>query len=288
MLSKYGILIASAASLLALIGCNSTDNQNVIAPVNTAVEATVNGSPITASRVDLMAKQKAEHGQSGNAELRKGIIDQLAMQLILSQEAIKAGLDKSPEVADQIALAQQSLLAKAFVQDYLNSHPVTDDMLKAEYEKVKGQMAGVEYRARQILVENEADAKDIIAKLKKNPKAFESLAKEKSKDLGSGSKGGDLGWFDSRSMNPEVEAVIKRLAKGQIADEPVKSPNGYHVILLEDSRQKQPPTLEQTKSVLQQRVRQQNLKKMLDALKANAKIEIVQVVTPATPSDKKN
>jgi peptidyl-prolyl cis-trans isomerase C len=285
---KSGILIASTASLLILSGCNFADTPKAVTPTNSAVEATVNGTPITASRVDLLVKQKAEHGQPGNAELRKGIIDQLAMQFILSQEAIKAGLDKSPEVADQIALAQQSLLAKAFVQDYFNSHPVTDDMLQTEYEKIKGQMAGIEYKARQILVENETDAKDIIAKLKRNPRAFESLAKEKSKDLGSKVKGGDLGWFDSRSIAPEMGAVIAKLAKDQFTDEPVKSPNGYHVILLEDSRQKQPPTFEQAKSMLQQQVRQQNLKKMLDDLKAKAKIEITQVVTPTTPGDKRN
>jgi len=85
---------------------------------------------------------------------------------------------------DRIDLNKQSILANAFIQDYLKNSPVSDDILKAEYEKLKGQMAGSEYKARHILVEKEADAKDIIAKLRKNPKSFESLAKEKIKRPG--------------------------------------------------------------------------------------------------------
>jgi len=161
---------------------------------------------------------------------------------------------------------------------------VTDDMLKAEYEKIKGQMGGTEYKARHILVDKEADAKDIIAKVKKNPAAFAALAKEKSKDPGSKANGGDLGWFDARGMVPEFGAAVAQLAKGAITDVPVKSQFGYHVIMLEDTRAKAVPPLEQVKQGLQQQVQQQNLKKLFDDLKAKAKIDIVQAPAPAAPA----
>jgi len=227
----------------------------------------------------MLAKQR--HGQHESPEMRKEIIEQLSTQFLLSQEAIKKGLDKTPEVSDRIDLSQQSILANAFIQDYLKNSPVSDDMLKAEYEKIKGQMTGSEYKARHILVEKEADAKDIIAKLKKNPKAFESLAKEKSKDDGSKANGGELGWFDPSGMVPEFGAAVAKLAKDKFTEEPVKSQFGYHVILLEDSRPKMIPPLDRIKSELQQQVQQQNLKKLFDDLKAKAKIEIVQAAVPA-------
>ncbi|MFC6519829.1 peptidylprolyl isomerase [Undibacterium arcticum] len=156
------------------------------------------------------------------------------------------------------------------------THPVTDDMLKAEYEKIKTQMGGNEYKARHILVEKEAEAKDIIAKLKKDPKTFEALAKEKSKDPGSKVNGGDLGWFDPRRMVPEFGAAVAKLEKGKFTEEPVKSQFGYHIILLEDSRMKEAPPFEQIKPGLIQKARQQSLQKFLDETKATAKIEIVQ------------
>ena len=284
MLTNSRIPMVSAVFMLTLCACNPTDHSKAAASPKTAVAATVNGTAISEKRVDMLVKQRAAQGQADNSELRKGVIEDLSMQLLISQEAIKKGLDKTPDVSDQIDLIQQSILSNAFVQDYLKNSPVSDDMLKAEYEKIKSQLAGGEYKARHILVENEADAKDIIAKLRKNPKAFESLAKEKSKDPGSKDNGGDLGWFETRGMVPEFGAAVAKLAKGKFTEEPVKSKFGYHVILLEDSRPKEVPTFDQIKPALQQQVQQQNLRKLLDDLKAKAKIEIVQAAAPAIPS----
>ena len=274
MLYQSRILIISAVSLMTLSACNPTDKPKA------AIAATVNGAAISESRVEILLKQGGAQGQPDTPELRKKVIDQLSMQLLISQEALKKGIDKKPEVLDQLDLTRQSILANAFVEDYLKNNPVSDDMLKAEYEKIKAQMSGDEYKARHILVEQEAEARDIIAKLKKNPKAFESLAKAKSKDSGSKANGGDLGWFDPRAMVPEFGAAVATLTKGKFTEEPVKSQFGYHVILLEDSRPKMIPPLDQVKSQLQQQIQQQNLKKMFDDLKAKAKIEIVQVAAP--------
>jgi peptidyl-prolyl cis-trans isomerase C len=282
MFIKSRTLLAGAAALLTLIACSSNDSPQGAAPVKDAVAATVNGTPISESLVGLMLKQRADLGRPTSAEARNQFIDSLAMQLIITQEAMKKGLDKAPEVSSRIELSRQSALVDAFVQDYLKNNPVSDDMLKAEYDKIKAQASGAEYKARHILVEQEAEAKDIIARLKKNPKTFEALAKEKSKDRGSKGNGGDLGWFDPRGMVPEFGAAVAKLAKGKFTEEPVKSQFGYHVILLEDSRPRQVQPLEQIKPALAQQAQQQNLKKLFDEMKAKAKIEIVQAPAPAS------
>ena len=268
---KSRILLASAVSLLILGACNSK-NGNTSATGDIA--ATVNGTPISKFSVDQIVGQRSAMGQPDSPETRKAIINQLAMQLLVSQEAIKKNLDKTPEVSDQIKLAQQSILANAFVQDYMKNNPVTDDMLKAEYDKVKAQMSGTEYKARHILVDKEDVAKTIIAKLKKNAKLFDSLAKQYSKDPGSKDKGGELGWFDPRGMVPEFGAAVARLAKGKFTLEPVKTQYGYHVILLEDTRTNEAPTFEQVKPQLAKQVQQENIKKLIDDMMAKAKIEI--------------
>jgi peptidyl-prolyl cis-trans isomerase C len=282
MCIKSRILLAGAVSLLALTACSSNDSPQGAAPAKDAVAATVNGTPISESLVGLMLKQRADLGRPANTEARNQFIDGLAMQLLITQEAVKKGLDKAPEVSSRIELSRQSALVEAFVQDYFKNNPVSDDMLKAEYDKIKAQASGAEYKARHILVEQEAEAKDIIARLKKNPKTFEALAKEKSKDRGSKINGGDLGWFDPRGMVPEFGAAVAKLAKGKFTEEPVKSQFGYHVILLEDSRPQQVQPLEQIKPALTQQVQQQNLKKLFDEMKAKAKIEIVQAPAPAS------
>ncbi len=278
---QYRILLAGAACVLTLVGCNSADSVSGATPAKDAVAATVNGAPISEHLVDMMLKQRTDLGRTAGAEVRSGFIDRLATQVVITQEAVKKGLDKVPDISAKLELSRQSILVDAYVQDYFKHNAVSDDMLKAEYEKFKTQAAGTEYKARHILVENEADAKDIIARLKKNPKAFEALAKEKSKDNGSKGKGGDLGWFDPRGMVPEFGAAVGQLAKGKFTEEPVKSNFGYHVILLEDSRPKQVPPLEQIKSELTQHVQQQNMKKVFDDMKAKAKIEIMQAAAAA-------
>ena len=205
---------------------------------------------------------------------------------ILTQEALKKGFDKKADVQGQIDLARQGVLIGAYLNDYVKTHPITDEQIKKEYAVITAKLGNKEYKARHILVEKEAEARDIVAKLKSNPKAFDALAMEKSKDPGSKGKGGDLGWFDPRGMVPEFGAAVAKLAKGKFTEVPVKSQFGYHVILLEDSRAKQPPPLEQIKPMLQQQVQQQNLKKLLDDTKTKAKIEIAAAAVPAVASPK--
>ncbi len=279
---KSGILLVGAASLLILGACNQgKDAKSADSAAGGPAAATVNGAPISQSTVDAIVKQAASSGRPDTPETRKAIIDQLALQMVIAQEAIKKGLDKSPEVMEQVEVMKQSVLANAYVQDFVKSNPVTEEALKAEYERVKATVSGTEYKARHILVEKEAEAKDIIAKLKKDPAAFAKLAAEKSKDPGSKDKGGDLGWFDVRRMVPEFGAAVSKLEKGKFTEEPVKTQFGYHVILLEDSRPIEAPPLEEVTPQLKQQLAQQGWQKQIDALKTAAKIEIVGAAASA-------
>ena len=265
MLIKSRVVLTSVLALLAVSACTSKDAEKPVAGVSApkgstaAIAATVNGTVISQKLVEMILKQQAQQGMPDNTESRKMIIDSLATQLILSQEAAKKGLDKTSDIADQLEMTRQSILAEAYVQDYMKSNTITDDMLTAEYDKIKAQASGSQYKARHILVEKEADAKD---------------------------KGGDLGWFDSRSMVPEFGAAVTTLEKDKFTEEPVKSKFGYHVILLEDTRPNPIPTLDQVKPGLTQQVQQQNFVKMVEDMKAKATIEITAapVVTPVAPS----
>ena len=281
--SNPRILLASAVSLLVLSACNPDDKaKSAAAPaVKEPAAATVNGIAIAKSRVDMIVQQGLAAGQPDSPEARKGIIEKLAMQTLAADEAIKKGLDKSPEIMAQIDLIRQSVLANAFVQDLMKNSTASDDMLKAEYEKIKATITGTEYKARHILVEKEADAKDIIAKLKKDPGLFEKLAMEKSKDAGSKVRGGELGWFDLSRMVPEFGSAVSKLEKGAITQKPVKTRFGYHVIQLEDTRPIEAPPFEEVKPQLAQHLQQQNVQKQMEDLKAKAKIEIVDAPAAA-------
>ena len=288
-LTKSAKILASAASLLALTACSpATDSKPAEQASKDPAAATVNGMAISQRTVDAIAKQGVGAGRPDTAETRKVIIDQIALQMLAAEAAVKKGLDKTPEIADQIAMMKQSILATAYVQDLIKNGAVTDDAVKAEYDRIKATITGTEYKAAHILVEKEAEARDIIARLKKDPGAFAKLAMEKSRDPGSKANGGDLGWFDASGMVPEFGAAVSKLEKGKFTQEPVKTQYGYHVILLEDLKPIEAPPLAEVKPQLTQQLQQQNARTQLDALKAGAKIEMVGAAAsapaPAAPT----
>jgi peptidyl-prolyl cis-trans isomerase C len=233
--------------------------------------AMVNGISIPQSRIDLRVKAATLQGQPDTPELRKSIREDMINLEVLAQEAAKQGLDKSSEVIQQIALARQTILANAFVQEYVKSHPISDDVLKQEYEKLKANVGTKEYKARHILVETEAEAKSIIVQLGKKAK-FEKLA-TKSKDAGSAEHGGELEWaVPSNFVAPFANALVS-LKKGEYTKEPVQTQFGWHVIRLDDVRDLKVPSFEELKPQLEQRMQQQTVQNAISEMRDKAKIE---------------
>jgi len=234
--------------------------------------AMVNGVSIPQARVDLRVKIATSQGQADSPELRKSIREDMINLEVLVQEAKKMGLDKDPEVVQQTELAQQSLLGGAYVQDYAKKHPIGEDQLTQEYEKLKASLGNNEYQARHILVETEDEAKTIIAQLGKKGK-FDKIAKQKSKDAGSAERGGSLGWAVPSNFVPPFANAMLKLKKGEYTKEPVQSQYGWHVIKLDDVRNLKMPAFEELKPQMQQRLQQQIIQDLIADLRSKAKIE---------------
>ena len=234
--------------------------------------AMVNGISIPQARIDLRIKASTMHGQQADSpELRKAIREDMINLEVMVQEAAKLGLDKDAEVVQQVELVKGQVLAGAFVQDYTKKHPVSEDQLKQEYDKLKAKLGSKEYNARHILVGTEEEARAVITQLDKKAK-FEKLA-EKSKDTGSASQGGSLGWNIPSNFVPEFANVMANLKKGEYTKAPVQSQFGWHVIKLDDVRDMKVPSFEELKPQLQQRLQQQLIQKAITDLRAKAKIE---------------
>jgi peptidyl-prolyl cis-trans isomerase C len=241
------------------------------AKATSAAFATVNGVAIPQGTADAFITEQKAQGAPDGPELRNAVREELVRRELLAQEAKKKKLDRQPAVVVQADLARQAIYVRAFIQDYVKTHPISDEALKADYEKVKAQLGGSEYKARHILVEKEDDAKTIIAKLRAGGK-FEELAKQ-SKDPGSKDNGGDLGWGSAANyVKPFAEALTK-LQKGKYSEVPVKTEFGYHVIQLDDTRPLTPPPFDAIKPQLAQRAQQQQIEKMVNDLRAKAKVE---------------
>jgi peptidyl-prolyl cis-trans isomerase C len=256
----------SKFAVLALLGAIVTGN--VYAESKSA--ATVNGVSIPQARLDMRIKAAMAQGQPDSPELRNAVRDELINIEVLAQAANKKGLNKQAEVIQQIELAKQTILASAFVQDYVKSHPFSDDVLKQEFDKINAQRGNKEYKVSHILVKTEDEAKAVVEQLKKSK--FEDVAMDKSQDPGSSVKGGDLGWaVPSNFVKPFADAMVA-LNKGQVSS-PVQSQFGWHIIKLEDTRDMKVPSFEEVKPNLSQHMQQQLVQKVIAEQRAKATIK---------------
>lgn len=234
--------------------------------------AVVNGTPIPKSRADAMVSQLVQQGQPDIPQLQAAVRQELVNREILMQEAVRRGIPNRPDVKAQVAVAQQTVVLRAMIEDFLKKNQPTDAEVKARYDELVKGAASREYHLHHILVDNEQQAKELIAKIKAGAK-FEDLAKQYSKDPGSGKNGGDLDWADPKAFVPEFAAAAQKLQKGQMTDEPVKTQFGWHIIRADDIRNVAPPPYEQVKAQISQQLVQQKLQAFEEGLRQHAKIQ---------------
>ena len=233
--------------------------------------ATVNGKAIPRTRVETVIKQQTARGVADNEQLRQAVTERLINFELVAQEVERRGLNKNSEVQTQIEIARQQVLFEIYMQDYFKARPISESILRSEYEKVRAQRGEREYKARHVLVDSESEAKNIIDQLGKGEK-IEELAKV-SKDSGSRERGGDLGWNAAGTFVKPFADALAKLEKGKYSTQAVQSQFGWHVIYLEDVRNVQFPPYDQVKPQIQNALQEQEVQKVFSDLRAKAKIE---------------
>jgi peptidyl-prolyl cis-trans isomerase C len=234
--------------------------------------AVVNGTPIPKARADALIDQLVHQGQQNTPQLQMAVREELVNREILMQEALRRGLPNRPDVKAQIAVAQQTVVLRALIEDFVKNNQPTDAEVTARYNALIKDAGGKEYHLHHILVDNEQQAKDLIAKIKGGA-SFEELAKQYSKDPGSGKNGGDLDWSDPKAYVPEFADAATHLQKGQMTDTPVHTQFGWHIIRVDDVRDVTPPPLEQVRPQIVQQIQQEKLQAFEEGLRKNAKIQ---------------
>lgn len=233
--------------------------------------ATVNDTPIPATRADVMLEEQFAQGMEDSPQLREAVREELIRREILTQAAHEAGTDQELGVQEQMELARQAILIRAYLQNYMANNPVTEADVEQEYERMKDRMGSTEYRTSHILVETDTEAKAIIAGLRAGEE-FADLA-ERSIDPGSSDKGGDLGWSRPGMFVDSFADAMVELDKGEFSQTPIESEYGWHVIRVDDIRESPAPELELVAPELRQRMEQRKVEAHLDALRAQTRVD---------------
>jgi peptidyl-prolyl cis-trans isomerase C len=235
------------------------------------VLAEVNGRQITEDTLQRYMKFRGLPKDADPEQQRNKMIEELINRELLYIDAVEKGVDKLPEVQADLENQKTNVIAGAMLKQATDSISLTDEELKQAYDDyIKTMPATEEYKARHILLEDEANAKAVIEELNHGAD-FTKLAQEKSTGP-SGPTGGDLGWFKPSQMVEPFTEAVRKLKNGEYSKSPVHTQFGWHVVLREDSRNLEPPAFESLKEQFRMRLMNKNVEGYIGTLRNKAKI----------------
>ena len=265
-------------------GTTAPDTATGTAPSETSIDtvvATVNGTDITLGNVIALATRlPQQYQQLPDDVLLQGLVDQLVQQAALAAEG--GELSKGAELV--LENERRTLLANEALADTAMS-AVTDDALQAAYDEQYASAEPVtEYNAAHILLETEDEAQSVISELEGGAD-FAEVARAKSTGP-SAPNGGDLGWFATGTMVKPFEDAVTQLEPGQISA-PVQTQFGWHVIKLNEAREREVPTLDAVREELAATIQRQAIEQAVNAATSAAQIERADLsgIDPAVVRD---
>jgi peptidyl-prolyl cis-trans isomerase C len=284
MMIKTRLALALAAIISSGLCLAEDAKPAAPAPTPDTLIATVNGTPyrLDVFRMFFAERIQQTQGQQDQPAFQQQAFNEFMGLIVAAQEAEKRKLQDNPEVQAAIELQRMKVLSNAALAAMAQDIKVTEDELKAAYEQVK-QSARTEYKARHILVKDEAEAKKLIKAL--DDKAdFAELAKKHS--LGpTGKNGGELDWFDSTQMVKPFADAVAAMKPGTHSAEPVQSQFGWHVIALEEVRKQEPPAFDEAKPQLEALVQRQKLAEQLNEMRNKAMVELNEDIVRVQKAD---
>lgn len=228
--------LSALCCAIALAACAPQDGSSSAPAAPTGpIAGTINGEAVAESTLNafLAGQFRKDASALTPEEIERGR-ESFSQMMALAQEARKLGMDGDADLQAQVAVQQMGLLARTLITKKGEDDPIDDAKVQSAYEALLNSGEAREYKARHILLETEDAAKAVITKLDEGGD-FQELAKSESTGP-SGPTGGDLGWFgQGRMVEPFWNATIA-LESGKYSAEPVQTRFGWHVILLEQTR----------------------------------------------------
>lgn len=277
--TRKALACAAAASFAAALMAGQPVFAQDKAPDANTVIAKVNGQDIKQGDLTIAEEELGPSlAQMDPASRRENLIAFLIDMKIVAKAAEDKKVGDSADFKQKLSFARNRLLMDSLLATE-GKTALTDDAMKKVYQEAIEKVAGEkEVHARHILLATEDEAKAVKAELDKGAD-FAELAKKKSKDPGA-ADGGDLGFFTKDQMVPEFSAVAFELAPGKISD-PVKSQFGWHIIKVEEKRDRKAPAFDDVKAQVSQFVVRKAQADYVTKLRAAAKIERLDVKADA-------
>jgi len=255
------------------------------------VVAKVNGVEIHQSDLDIIEAEAGQIPPMSPDAKKDYLVSFMADMIIVSQTAEAQKMADTPDFKKKLAFNRSKLLMSTLLEK-TGKDALTDKAMHQVYDEAVKQMAPEqEVHARHILIRAPAGddkagkaaedkIKAVIVRLK-NGEDFGKVAAEVTEDPSGKANGGDLGYFSKEQMVPEFADVAFALDNGKIS-EPVKTQFGWHVIKVEDKRNKPLPAYDDVKPQIESFLTRKAQAELVTTLRAGAKIDkFYKVETPA-------
>jgi peptidyl-prolyl cis-trans isomerase C len=232
----------------------------------------VDGEPILLSDLASAARDLPEELRAAPTQmLYPLLLDQLIAARSVTAAARRARLDQDAEVRARMRRAEEQELQQAWLSREISSR-VTDAAIRARYDReVANRPAEEEVRARHILVPTETEARAALAEIRGGAD-FTAVAQRRSTGPGS-REGGDLGFFRRGDMVPEFAEAAFALQAGQVSENPVRSPFGWHVIKVEERRRAAAPPFEEVAQAIRQQLLEAEVQAAVERARGEARVE---------------
>ena len=232
---------------------------------------TINDQPYTLNLVGNIINQLPNNiRQQPIDAYYDSIIDDIIDTKLSADAARQSGLTEKPLIKEIAMRAYERVIAEAWLNEELNRR-ITDDMIAQSYNDLLADTESrTETKASHILVDSEAEALAVIARLDQG-EDFAAIAKEVSTGP-SGPNGGALGYFRRGDMVPSFELASFNLEVGTYTKTPVQTRFGWHVIQVNDRRVADAPPLADIEDQLQSSVSVKIIGTIISELRAKASI----------------
>lgn len=267
-MKKIVVLLFPFLIISAVSGCGGEKSKPL---------ASVEGKVITVGDFEKRLAKLPPYYRTLASQRKKDFLEDLISEQLLYEEALKRGLSRDAEIKELLNEAKKKILVAKLIEiEMRKKASVSDDEIKAYYEAHQDEfVTPLRLRASHVLVNTEAEAKEIFQKLSAGAD-FAQLAAQYSKDP-SREKGGDIGYFSKGQLIPEFESVCFNLEVGKIS-EIVKTQFGYHIIKLTERRESRSRELSDVKDEIEKDLKGQaereGFERLIKDLRSKSRITI--------------
>ncbi len=237
-------------------------------PDHSPVLARVDGQPITQALLEAYAEERGIR-LTNKADMQRAL-DNIIDLMVMAQQARQKELHNKLRFQQRLAIKEDTLLSNQLLGVWVKQHPISEEEIRREYQRQVERAGTHQFRLHHILLRTAEEAQQVMEQLA-GGRHFSDIVRD-FKQV-EGAEAGELGWVDKSQLPPPLAEAVEKMQTGQVSPQPVQSRFGWHVLYLEDVRDRPVPELDQVREGIRKVLYRQRAEEYMKEIKAGMNIE---------------